>query len=388
MMLLHGSNYADWDVKARLPHGVEAIKKHLKEVDNVPLLVSLYTGTVIPVRYVTVMSTVLLKHVLFTLDSKPSTVRQMIEIFRSHGEVVMTVGSGHRTCNYDLFAASDVAVSVATLPGDMTIPQTLKDVVSKFPPFSINSICRADLILSFRFIGLMSIPLLQNCCIPTTQYSGGINNNNHKISRANLHMSECGGSRPPWLQGMMGEGVTQGPKDSSGDKAAVTGDTLELMSLLEGVRVGRILVNNAFQAVALLLVSVVALASHVILTQLIPLSIPPLIPLPLILLLMCIYLPTILFTVLFGPAHDHIMSDTPRKNMLLRKWRDESRFLQLLIIRAGYAASSVALVGLVTTASLAANNPLCTVSDRFKWYFTVVVNGSYLKYVINVTKIL
>ena len=37
------SNYADWDVNARLPHGIENVKKHLAEVDNVPLLVSLYT---------------------------------------------------------------------------------------------------------------------------------------------------------------------------------------------------------------------------------------------------------------------------------------------------------------------------------------------------------
>jgi hypothetical protein len=37
------SNYADWDVNARLPHGVSDVRKHLKEVDNVPLLVSLFT---------------------------------------------------------------------------------------------------------------------------------------------------------------------------------------------------------------------------------------------------------------------------------------------------------------------------------------------------------
>lgn len=37
------SNYADWDVNAKLPHGIENVRKHLKEVDNVPLLVSLYT---------------------------------------------------------------------------------------------------------------------------------------------------------------------------------------------------------------------------------------------------------------------------------------------------------------------------------------------------------
>jgi hypothetical protein len=37
------SNYADWDVNAKLPHGIENVKRHLQEVDNVPLLVSLYT---------------------------------------------------------------------------------------------------------------------------------------------------------------------------------------------------------------------------------------------------------------------------------------------------------------------------------------------------------
>jgi len=37
------SGYADWDVNARLPHGVEDVKRHLEEVDNVPLLVSIFT---------------------------------------------------------------------------------------------------------------------------------------------------------------------------------------------------------------------------------------------------------------------------------------------------------------------------------------------------------
>jgi len=32
-----------WDKKAKLPHGVQEVKTHLDEVDNVPLLVSLFT---------------------------------------------------------------------------------------------------------------------------------------------------------------------------------------------------------------------------------------------------------------------------------------------------------------------------------------------------------
>jgi hypothetical protein len=35
--------YADWDVNAKLPHGIESVERHLRDVDNVPLLVSLFT---------------------------------------------------------------------------------------------------------------------------------------------------------------------------------------------------------------------------------------------------------------------------------------------------------------------------------------------------------
>lgn len=34
-----------WDVKAQLPHGLAAIRRHLEEKDNVPLLVSLFTDS-------------------------------------------------------------------------------------------------------------------------------------------------------------------------------------------------------------------------------------------------------------------------------------------------------------------------------------------------------
>jgi hypothetical protein len=37
------NEYGEADVNARLPHGVEAVIRHLEEVDNVPLLVRLYT---------------------------------------------------------------------------------------------------------------------------------------------------------------------------------------------------------------------------------------------------------------------------------------------------------------------------------------------------------
>lgn len=37
------SAYADWTINAKLPHGIVNVRKHLEEVDNVPLLVSLFT---------------------------------------------------------------------------------------------------------------------------------------------------------------------------------------------------------------------------------------------------------------------------------------------------------------------------------------------------------
>jgi magnesium-transporting ATPase (P-type) len=84
------SNYSDWDVKARLPHGVEAIKRHLQDVDNVPLLVSLYT------------------------DSTTETISEMISIFQENDEVVMGVGSSLKASNAALFAKADISVALQT----------------------------------------------------------------------------------------------------------------------------------------------------------------------------------------------------------------------------------------------------------------------------------
>ncbi|TMW61091.1 hypothetical protein Poli38472_014552 [Pythium oligandrum] len=84
------SNYSDWDVKARLPHGIPAIIRHIEEVDNVPLLVSLFT------------------------DSTADTIGSMISIFQENDEVVLGVGSSLRASNAALFSKADVAVALQT----------------------------------------------------------------------------------------------------------------------------------------------------------------------------------------------------------------------------------------------------------------------------------
>lgn len=59
-----------------MPHGIANIKTHLQTVDNVPLLVSLFT------------------------DSTPHSVREMVQIFREYGEVVLTIGGKLRLSMY------------------------------------------------------------------------------------------------------------------------------------------------------------------------------------------------------------------------------------------------------------------------------------------------
>lgn len=51
-----------------MPHGIEAIRQHLLTVDNVPLLVSLFS------------------------DAVPETVEDMLGIFREYGETVLAIG--------------------------------------------------------------------------------------------------------------------------------------------------------------------------------------------------------------------------------------------------------------------------------------------------------
>ena len=70
----------DHDMKARLPHGVENIRSHIQNVDDVPLHVSLFA------------------------ESCPSSIREMIKIFQENGEVVCCLGSCLNDFNVDCFA--------------------------------------------------------------------------------------------------------------------------------------------------------------------------------------------------------------------------------------------------------------------------------------------
>ncbi|WAQ96926.1 TMM94-like protein [Mya arenaria] len=75
-----------FDNRAKLPRGIENIRPHLSSIDNVPLLVNLFT------------------------DCSPETTGEMIQIMQEHGEVVLCVGSSANTQNTPLFLRADCSV--------------------------------------------------------------------------------------------------------------------------------------------------------------------------------------------------------------------------------------------------------------------------------------
>eukprot|EP00574_Skeletonema_japonicum_P000624 CAMPEP_0201740330 /NCGR_PEP_ID=MMETSP0593-20130828/46246_1 /ASSEMBLY_ACC=CAM_ASM_000672 /TAXON_ID=267983 /ORGANISM="Skeletonema japonicum, Strain CCMP2506" /LENGTH=478 /DNA_ID=CAMNT_0048234637 /DNA_START=1927 /DNA_END=3363 /DNA_ORIENTATION=+ len=97
------SNYADWDVNAKLPHGVEDVKRHLEEVDNVPLLVSLYT------------------------DVSKNTTAEMVDVFQDYNDTVLAVGLSHLPGNQKVFFGSDIAIGVDVLSEEESFMVTKKE---------------------------------------------------------------------------------------------------------------------------------------------------------------------------------------------------------------------------------------------------------------------
>ncbi|KAK3089400.1 hypothetical protein FSP39_003342 [Pinctada imbricata] len=79
------------DNRAKLPRGIENIRPHLQNVDNVPLLVNLFT------------------------DCTADTTKEMMQIMQESGEVVVCVGSSHNVHNSGLFLQADCSIAVEPL---------------------------------------------------------------------------------------------------------------------------------------------------------------------------------------------------------------------------------------------------------------------------------
>lgn len=77
--------------QAKLPRGINNIRPHLENVDNVPLLVSLFT------------------------DCSADATREMLGIMQSYGEIVVCLGSSASNANADIFLQADCSIAVEPL---------------------------------------------------------------------------------------------------------------------------------------------------------------------------------------------------------------------------------------------------------------------------------
>ncbi|XP_059477239.1 transmembrane protein 94 isoform X2 [Neocloeon triangulifer] len=96
----------DMSNRAKLPRGIENIRPHLRHIDNVPLLVSLFT------------------------DCTPMATREMLSIMQEHGEVVCAMGSSANADNMPIFMQADASMAVEPL-----YPQVCQRI-SVFSPYT------------------------------------------------------------------------------------------------------------------------------------------------------------------------------------------------------------------------------------------------------------
>eukprot|EP00117_Sycon_ciliatum_P026825 scpid26029/ scgid2991/ Uncharacterized protein KIAA0195; Transmembrane protein 94 len=82
------SGEVDFNETARLPRGIDEIRPHLDNVDNVPLQVPLFT------------------------DCEPEAICEMMQIMQERGEVVCCMGSSLDFHNTPAFARADVGVAI------------------------------------------------------------------------------------------------------------------------------------------------------------------------------------------------------------------------------------------------------------------------------------
>ncbi|XP_031627987.1 transmembrane protein 94 isoform X2 [Contarinia nasturtii] len=81
----------DMSNRAKLPRGIKNIRPHLENVDNVPLLVSLFT------------------------DCSAEATREMIMIMQNYGEIVVCIGSSASSANVDIFLQADCSIAIEPL---------------------------------------------------------------------------------------------------------------------------------------------------------------------------------------------------------------------------------------------------------------------------------
>ncbi|KAK1444752.1 hypothetical protein BgAZ_106580 [Babesia gibsoni] len=83
------STYINQEGNVVLPSGIENIKRHIEEVDDIPLQVSLFA------------------------NCSPENTAEMLRILRNNGETIMCIGGGLRPSNFNVFREAHSSLSVA-----------------------------------------------------------------------------------------------------------------------------------------------------------------------------------------------------------------------------------------------------------------------------------
>jgi hypothetical protein len=280
------SNYSDWDVKARLPHGVEAIKRHLKQVDNVPLLVSLYT------------------------DSTPETISEMISIFQENHEVVMGVGNSLKESNAHLFSKADSAIALQSSCStffDGILPKKKK--ISCF--FSEEDLQLSHILntlaCSFRIKSELEQQQQQQQQDEKEEHNDHTSNN---IATATGNVTSNG----------------------NGNGSGGTG-TQNLTNVIELIRLGRKGLTNFHQMMTFIFVSQMFLASFILASFIVPFSFVPQLSCGSIFWLLWVLVPALSLSMLFSPSDKEIMKRTPRKNEEITIQDDLPRLAGYFILR-------------------------------------------------------
>jgi magnesium-transporting ATPase (P-type) len=90
-VLYYGGRYGVAESNARLPRGINNIRQHIADVDDVPLLISLFSGCT------------------------PTSTSEMIAIMQEHGKRVCCIGSSLNSFAAHAFAQCDMSISLDPL---------------------------------------------------------------------------------------------------------------------------------------------------------------------------------------------------------------------------------------------------------------------------------
>ncbi|KAI7885791.1 hypothetical protein K492DRAFT_123348 [Lichtheimia hyalospora FSU 10163] len=102
------------DIKAQLPRGIDQIRRHLEDVDDIPLHVSLFA------------------------ECTPRAIKEMIRIFQEYGEVVCCIGNALNTRNTESFALADMSIAMEPMHTRAQTKGRLS-LGSKQPPLAVGA---------------------------------------------------------------------------------------------------------------------------------------------------------------------------------------------------------------------------------------------------------